>query len=1019
MGTGASKTGKPNDENTDGQKMVLQIINKCVKNDGSKVKPSPSVELEVDIRDMASPDINVMFICSEWGSTKGGLSTFNRKLAVNLAKVPNERIKVHCYVSESSEADRRDASSKGVNLITAERSPGSSGPLDWLKTPPPDLKLDIVVAHGRKFGSAAYFIQKITNCRWIQFVHVYCEALGKYKLESGFTGDAIADNEEKNRRELELCKASNLVVAVGSLLQRKYQRSLPDIKVEVITPGIFEEYTNLTATQSVRKLTEEEFSIFIFGRGSFEDFALKGYDIIGKAVASLERKFELTFVGARQDEPRKIEEWLLEETNISRNQLTIRGFCNHEEMKRMLREADLVVMPSRTEGFGLVALETISAGVPVLVSSETGIAKALLDLEDGMSVVVESEKSEEWANRILRLSEQTVEDRHTNALQLRDQYNKRYSWEKECKRFAKMILDLVESAQNELPLNICLTGNTTLRNALKTLRADNIQAPKNEDGGQLNGAQSSLNITAEQTFEKAKKGPRKASDTCDKTAEHTCTTERKPPGQGADNVKRGKEKDQSADPETSNETREQRQGNMEEVQTAGNTTLKDADVPQAGPTTSDKKVPKDENGQQSNTGATSANQNKDASVDQLRFAARRGDVSEIESLLSRGLCVDSRNISKQTPLMYAAVHGKVEAVQCLISKGADPDSRDNRGRNSLHCASYGGGVGVIELLVSHLTDNEPRGTSGETPLMIAAKMGQVKAVQYLISKGADPASSDYSGWNSLHWASNRGQVDVIELLVSHMTDVEPRGDLGETPVMVAARMGQVMAVQYLISKGADPASTDDSGWNSLHWASRGDHVDVIELLVSHMADTELRNGLGETPLMVAAKEGKVEAVQCLISKGANPALRDKSGRNSLHLASYDDHIDVIELLVSHMSDVDSRGLLGQTPLMVAAKEGKVEAVQCLISKGANPTSSDDSGRNSLHWATVKGNKDIIDILLSYGVDIESKTEDGLTPLMMARRHGLEGTVRYLLKKGAESPSLNKGESDKFSFTHAQ
>ena len=60
------------------------------------------------------------------------------------------------------------------------------------------------------------------------------------------TADAIADNEAKNKRELDLCKASNFVVAVGSLLQRKYQRSLPDFKVEVITPGIFEKFVNPT-----------------------------------------------------------------------------------------------------------------------------------------------------------------------------------------------------------------------------------------------------------------------------------------------------------------------------------------------------------------------------------------------------------------------------------------------------------------------------------------------------------------------------------------------------------------------------------------------------------------------------------------------------------------------------------------------------------------------------------------------------------------------------------------------------
>ena len=352
---------------------------------------------------------------------------------------------------ESAEEDRHDASRQGVNLITARRPPGSSDPLEWLKIPPPELPHpDIVVGHGRKFGSAAYFIRKATNCKWIHFVHVYCEALGKFKLECNATADAIADNEEKNRRELELCDAANLVVAVGSLLQRKYQRSLPDVKVEVITPGIFEQYVT-GARQSctstcISESPDEEFSIFIFGRGSFEDFVVKGYDIAGKAVALLGRKFELTFVGAPQDEQRKIEKWFLEETRISREQLTIRSFCSYEELKRMFREADLIVMPSRTEGFGLILLEAISAGRPVLVSSECGIAKALQSVDGGMSVVVKSNLPEEWARRIRELSEQKPEERHASAMHLREQYGKKYSWERECRKLEQMIQALVQNS---------------------------------------------------------------------------------------------------------------------------------------------------------------------------------------------------------------------------------------------------------------------------------------------------------------------------------------------------------------------------------------------------------------------------------------------------------------------------------------------------------------------------------------------------------------------------------------------
>ena len=100
----------------------------------------------------------------------------------------------------------------------------------------------------------------------------------------------------------------------------------------------------------------------------------------------------------------------------------------------------------------MVALEAISAGVPVLVSSETGIAKALADLEDGVSVIVKSDTSDEWASRIRRLSEQRRGDRNTTALQLRERYMLKYSWEKECKKFEKMILELAKSAdQTDIP----------------------------------------------------------------------------------------------------------------------------------------------------------------------------------------------------------------------------------------------------------------------------------------------------------------------------------------------------------------------------------------------------------------------------------------------------------------------------------------------------------------------------------------------------------------------------------------
>ena len=390
--------------------------------------------------------INAMFLCEEWMSSKGGLPTFNREFAISLAKISNGEIKVHCYVSRSSESDREDARKNSVNLITATSIPGTSDPLDWLRVPPPELSHpDIVIGHGRKFGIPAYCIVKTTSCKWVQFVHVFCEDLGKFKQADAENTDTIEENEKKHKSEIALCKAADAVVAVGTRLQLKYSRSLPDREVHVITPGIFEKFTCLSE-QKVGKVTNDqyEFHIFVFGRGTFEDLSLKGYDVIADAVGSLGEKFKMTFVGSPEGQHRKIEEWLLQTTRITRDQVTIRGYCDQEELKTMFLEADLVALPSRTEGFGLVALEAISAGVPVLVTSESGLAKALEEVEGGHLAVVKSGNQEEWVQKIKQLSMQNPEERCDGAVRLREEYCKIYSWDTQCAKFKKIVQDLTD-----------------------------------------------------------------------------------------------------------------------------------------------------------------------------------------------------------------------------------------------------------------------------------------------------------------------------------------------------------------------------------------------------------------------------------------------------------------------------------------------------------------------------------------------------------------------------------------------
>ena len=289
--------------------------------------------------------IDVMFLCDEWKSSKGGLSTFNRELAINLAETTTGSMKIHCYVSRSDDQDREDAKQHGVNLITAQTVPGSRDPLDWLKVVPPELPHPhIVIGHGRKLGSPAFHIERAARCKWIQFVHVFCEDLGKFKETTATTvADTIEENEEKHRMEIELCKAADAVVAVGSRLHQKYSRSLPNVKVEIITPGITGKFCNESIesgehagvlSRTSNDMFMKTFNVFMFGRATFEDLMLKGYDIVANAIGSLGVKFELTFVGSSPGDHRNVEQWFLQKTGIKRKQLTIRGyFTEQDELK--------------------------------------------------------------------------------------------------------------------------------------------------------------------------------------------------------------------------------------------------------------------------------------------------------------------------------------------------------------------------------------------------------------------------------------------------------------------------------------------------------------------------------------------------------------------------------------------------------------------------------------------------------------------------------------------------------------
>lgn len=59
------------------------------------------------------------------------------------------------------------------------------------------------------------------------------------------------------------------------------------------------------------------------------------------------------------------------------NDFFFTGFLRGDDVHKAFQMADLYVMPSVSEPFGLVALESIKNGTPVLISKQSGVSEVL------------------------------------------------------------------------------------------------------------------------------------------------------------------------------------------------------------------------------------------------------------------------------------------------------------------------------------------------------------------------------------------------------------------------------------------------------------------------------------------------------------------------------------------------------------------------------------------------------------------------------------------------------------------
>lgn len=183
-------------------------------------------------------------------------------------------------------------------------------------------------------------------------------------------------NEDIFNIELEGFRQADMVVAVSSRTRKKVieKYGISPNKVKVVYNGI--EFNNNSAVieHNLYNLKKSGNSIVLFvGRITLQ----KGPDYfveMASRVLSHEPNTFFVISGSGDMEEAMIR--MVASRGLA-NRFIFCGFLRGEELARVYKAADIFVMPSVSEPFGLVPLEAMISEVPVLISKESGVSEIL------------------------------------------------------------------------------------------------------------------------------------------------------------------------------------------------------------------------------------------------------------------------------------------------------------------------------------------------------------------------------------------------------------------------------------------------------------------------------------------------------------------------------------------------------------------------------------------------------------------------------------------------------------------
>jgi glycosyltransferase involved in cell wall biosynthesis len=229
----------------------------------------------------------------------------------------------------------------------------------------------------------------IFGCRVVQMLQAFNPDLPLVNHYQALLGP-YAEAEGKNAREIEDHAACQLQVAANARLNIFISHAehraavssgmyLAGGGVWVIPNGLsFKDFDQVRGDRSFLPPNMHD-ALVIATAGRFSD-SVKGADLVYRAFAQLAAENPEVFLISIGNSDR----FSLILREVPADRWLIEAWMSRQQFLSTLAGADLVVMPSRHEPFGLIALEALALGVPVIANRVGGLAEFVRHGEFGM-----------------------------------------------------------------------------------------------------------------------------------------------------------------------------------------------------------------------------------------------------------------------------------------------------------------------------------------------------------------------------------------------------------------------------------------------------------------------------------------------------------------------------------------------------------------------------------------------------------------------------------------------------------